>query len=146
MWHVLYIMTIEQVLPFIVINSWLSRCYTARGSGTGFSEFGPTKLFIMNIEPFKVRLTCQNRLNVNWTEYKVQNSTFGLFYYFSVLWSFLFIYSVIWFSIYSVIWIGSTGPARVMLGIIWGKTPYNKLWLSLVSKVSLRLTKNCYNL
>ena len=49
-------MTSEQVLHtlFIVINSWLSRCYTAKGSGTGFSGFGSTKLFIMHIELFIV--------------------------------------------------------------------------------------------
>ena len=34
------------------------------------------------------------------------------FFGFSVVWSFLFIYSFIWFSIYSVLWIRSSGPAR----------------------------------
>ena len=36
----------------------------------------------------------------------------NFFFAFSVLWLFLFIFVVIWFSIYLVLWIRSTGPAR----------------------------------
>ena len=39
------------------------------------------------------------------------------FFGFSVLWLFLFIYLVIWFSIYSVPWIRSTGPAHYLLDV-----------------------------
>ena len=39
------------------------------------------------------------------------NSIFGLM----VLWSFLFIYFVIWFSIYLVLWIRSAVPARIQV-------------------------------
>ena len=54
---------------------------------------------------------CKYLLNVNWTKHQIHNSTIQSYCF--LLFICLVIFSVIWFSIYLVLWIRSTAPARL---------------------------------